>query len=133
MSPVVRAVVADVPDEILAGSPAIRETTLLPLHCRVSDQHVAGAVNTVFSRNIQSIRGRRGARACCCRDDLRFPETSEDMEAPRTQDALAPSTSPGSGALPRPLRPHRRPCMLPKRAFTTRDRLRVASRERATL
>jgi hypothetical protein len=37
----VRAVVADVPDEILAGSPAIRETTLLPLHCGVVDKYVA--------------------------------------------------------------------------------------------
>ena len=44
VSPVVRAVVADVPDEILAGSPAIRETTLLPLHCGVSDKFLMSPV-----------------------------------------------------------------------------------------
>ena len=39
-----RAFVADVPGEVLAGSPVIRETTLLPLHCGVGDKFLMSPV-----------------------------------------------------------------------------------------
>jgi hypothetical protein len=43
-APVVRAFVADVPAEILAGSPVILETTLPPLHRGVSDKFLMSPV-----------------------------------------------------------------------------------------